>query len=139
MGMNISKPDFLLSAIYEDAHRELNPSDEQCPDCGGEGYIADCFDGFCVDAESGCEDCMKRCGECARFDRSIERYVRVQVLRAMDLDLTRAWARRRGRGADVAEMDDSRVLLELHAGRAACKDFTDQERGDSGCWVEGLM
>lgn len=37
---------------------------EDCPNCGGEGYIYDCFDGFCEDAEYGCDDCMRRCDWC---------------------------------------------------------------------------
>ena len=35
-----------------------------CYECGGEGYIADCFDGFCVSAEEGCDDCIRKCGVC---------------------------------------------------------------------------
>lgn len=38
--------------------------DEGCPNCGGEGVIYDCFDGFCIDAESGCDDCARRCDWC---------------------------------------------------------------------------
>jgi hypothetical protein len=139
MSMKISKENFLLDAIYEDAHRELNPSDEECPECGGEGYIADCFDGLCSNAEWGCEDCMRRCVECARHNGAIERYVRVQVLRAMDIGLARAWASRKNRGALAAKMSDREVLANLHAGRVGCKDFTDQERADSAAWVECLL
>lgn len=40
--------------------------DEPCWQCCGEGYIADCFDGLCVNAEDGCELCMKRCDICNR-------------------------------------------------------------------------
>lgn len=36
----------------------------ECWNCGGEGFIADCFDGFCEDAESGCDDCTRPCPEC---------------------------------------------------------------------------
>lgn len=138
MGMNISKEQFLLSALYDDAHRTLNPNDEECPHCGGEGYI----EGECTCGEDCCccaEPEPPRCTECARFEAKIERHVRVQVLRAMDIPLTRAWAHRRGRGAVASKAPDARMLLELHAGRTACKDFTDAERADSACWVEGLM
>lgn len=37
---------------------------DDCWNCGGEGYIADCFDGFCVNAEDGCELCLRRCEYC---------------------------------------------------------------------------
>ena len=36
----------------------------ECWNCGGEGALADCFDGMCVDAEEGCDDCMRRCDVC---------------------------------------------------------------------------
>jgi hypothetical protein len=39
---------------------------EECGNCGGEGYVYDCFDGFCMDAESGCDDCARRCDWCNR-------------------------------------------------------------------------
>lgn len=35
-----------------------------CWDCGGEGYIADCFDGFCMNAEEGCDFCTRACSTC---------------------------------------------------------------------------
>lgn len=138
MGMNISTANFLLSAIYDDAHHELNPSDAECWNCGGEGYLDD----TCTCGEDTCcclEPTPQACPECAIFEASIERYVRVQVLRAMDIPLARAWAQRKGRGALAAKMSDEKVLLNLHAGRTACKEFTDAERADSACWVESLM
>lgn len=139
MGMNISKENFLLDAIYDDARHELNPSGDDCWSCGGEGYTFDCIDGCCEDAESGCQDCATRCLECRSFEANIERYVRVQVLRAMDVPLAVAWAQRKGRNARAAKMDEREVLANLHAGRVGCSDFTDQERADSAAWVEGLL
>lgn len=50
---------------YEDY--DDDPGD--CIECGGEGFVWDCFDGFCVDAESGCDDCTRPCPECARNKR----------------------------------------------------------------------
>lgn len=137
MAIQISKENFVLDALYEDAHRELNPNDDECWNCGGEGYTADCFDGCCEDAESGCEDCSRPCPECARFKADIERYVRVQVLRSFDVPLARAWISRKGRAKEG--QTDQFILANLHAGRAGCKDFTEQERGDSACWVECLL
>lgn len=40
-----------------------------CYQCGGEGFVWSCFDGFCVDAEEGCDDCTRPCPECARRKR----------------------------------------------------------------------
>ena len=35
-----------------------------CWQCGGEGFVGDCWDGFCVLAESGCDACTHRCDIC---------------------------------------------------------------------------
>lgn len=29
-----------------------------------DGWVADCFDGLCVNAEDGCELCLRRCDWC---------------------------------------------------------------------------
>jgi hypothetical protein len=136
--MKISKENFLLNAIYDDAHRELNPNDDDCWNCGGEGFL----EGECTCGEDTCcclEPEAPPCPECRLFDAKIERYVRVQVLRAFDIPLAVAWARRKGRGALAKKMDDRKMLANLHAGRVACGEFSDQERADSACWVEGLL
>jgi hypothetical protein len=39
--------------------------DNECPICHGEGFTFNCFDGFCADADWGCDDCTHRC-ECQR-------------------------------------------------------------------------
>ena len=36
----------------------------ECYECGGEGYVHYCFDGFCVDADYGCDECTRRCDVC---------------------------------------------------------------------------
>lgn len=38
--------------------------DDDCWNCGGDGFVADCFDGFCINAEDGCSLCMRRCDFC---------------------------------------------------------------------------
>ena len=38
--------------------------DNECPQCGGEGFVFQCFDGFCEDADVGCDDCTRPCPEC---------------------------------------------------------------------------
>ena len=41
------------------------PDDQDdCPNCGGEGYVSDCFDGCCINAEDGCDLCTHRCDWC---------------------------------------------------------------------------
>lgn len=35
-----------------------------CWNCGGEGYVWDCFDGCCRNAEDGCRLCTRRCDVC---------------------------------------------------------------------------
>ena len=38
---------------------------EACWNCGGEGYVYDCFEEYaCIDPESGCDLCMRRCDVC---------------------------------------------------------------------------
>jgi hypothetical protein len=49
-----------MTEIYEDYEES-----EDCPNCGGEGYVACCFEEWaCVDPESGCDLCMRRCDWC---------------------------------------------------------------------------
>lgn len=38
--------------------------DFECWNCDGEGYVWDCIDGFCVNAEDGCKLCTRRCEVC---------------------------------------------------------------------------
>lgn len=47
-----------------DDHDPSDWDDEDCWNCGGEGYISDCFDGMCEDADSGCDECTRRCDVC---------------------------------------------------------------------------
>jgi hypothetical protein len=38
-----------------------------CPNCGGEGFVADCFEEWaCLDPEGGCDLCTHRCDWCNR-------------------------------------------------------------------------
>ena len=46
---------------YPDDHNEY---DDECPCCGGDGFISNCFDGLCLDADVGCDDCTVICPEC---------------------------------------------------------------------------
>lgn len=46
---------------------EHDPTDDDgdCFSCGGEGFVWECLDGFCEDAESGCDLCTRPCPECS--------------------------------------------------------------------------
>jgi hypothetical protein len=52
---------------YDDDH-----DDGECPNCGGEGYVFDCIDGCCVDADIGCDLCTHRCDWCNAPKRKAE-------------------------------------------------------------------
>jgi len=39
--------------------------DDECPICGGEGFVFECFDGCCADCDIGCDDCTRLC-DCQR-------------------------------------------------------------------------
>lgn len=130
--------ELILSAIYDDVRHKLNPNDDDCWHCGGEGYTSDCFEEWaCIDPESGCEECTRRCPECAMYQAKVTRAVRVEVLRMLDIDTAIAFLRNQGKWVDKITRD--RVLMNLHAGRVAHNEFTDIERADSACWVEGLL
>lgn len=55
---------------HEDADYDDHLDGECCQNCGGEGFMFDCFDGFCADAEIGCDDCTRPCSECAIRNKS---------------------------------------------------------------------
>gem|GEM_PF-2769554 len=39
--------------------------DEGCHNCGGEGYVAHCFEEWaCMYPDEGCDLCMRRCDWC---------------------------------------------------------------------------
>ncbi|WP_068018970.1 hypothetical protein [Rhodoplanes sp. Z2-YC6860] len=135
--MKISKENALLDRLFDEAHFDLNPDQDSCPDCGDEGYVHDCIDGFCQDAEVGCEDCTRRCVECARFEQSIRRHVELDVLRFMSLPLAKEFLRRCNQWSN--KITERALLANLHAGRVGRKEFSDQERADSACWVECLL
>jgi hypothetical protein len=45
---------------------DFDPLDDgDCWNCGGEGYVSSCFESFaCLDPDSGCDLCTKRCTIC---------------------------------------------------------------------------
>jgi len=54
----VSEPDF-------DPDYDLDEHD--CPNCGGEGFVSNCFEEWaCLDPDEGCDDCTRRCDLCNR-------------------------------------------------------------------------
>lgn len=51
-----------MSDIDDHDYEDL---DDQCPNCLGEGVVADCFEEFaCIYPEDGCDLCMRKCDWC---------------------------------------------------------------------------
>lgn len=48
---------------YQDDHDDHD--DGECWQCGGEGFVVNCFEEYaCVDPEGGCDFCTRRCDIC---------------------------------------------------------------------------
>lgn len=44
---------------------DFDETDDECPNCHGEGYVSCCFEEFsCVDPDEGCDLCMRPCDWC---------------------------------------------------------------------------
>ncbi len=112
---NRDRGEIILSAIYDDVDHRLNPNDEACWHCGGEGLIYDCIDGCCEDAESGCDDCSRTCPECIIYTDQRAKAVREQVIASGDTDVAIAWLKEIGRWHDGITPDQ--VTAELSAAR----------------------
>lgn len=125
-----------LDVIEEQVHFELNPNDDDCFMCGGEGFI----EGECTCGDDTCcclEPTPPECPECRIWHAKVKRAVQVEVLRSLDIDVGIAWLKQNRKWSDAITRE--RVLCNLYAGRVAHKEFTDEERADSACWVEGLL
>ncbi|MDW9762179.1 hypothetical protein GOB02_21820 [Sinorhizobium meliloti] len=46
--------------------------DGGCFNCGGEGFVFDCFDGCCEDADSGCDLCTRNCDVCNPVKKAVQ-------------------------------------------------------------------
>jgi hypothetical protein len=135
--VELDRGEVLLEFIEDEVRQRLNPDNEDCWHCGGEGETFDCIDGCCLDADSGCELCKRDCLECRINEITFKKSVRIEVLRTLDIDIAIAWLKSRDKWSDGLTRHD--VLLNLHSGRVATKEFTPQERAESACWVEGLL
>lgn len=110
----------VYDALVEEIEHELNPNDDDCDHCGGEGYTYDCVDGCCIDSESGCEDCARRCVECALHERNRLKAIREAVIKANSVDLAIAWLKSIGRWrADITRESVRSQLDEANAKLAA--------------------
>ena len=115
--------ELLLGFIYEEVDRRLNPDDDECWYCGGEGETYDCFDGLCADAEFGCEECTRPCPECRLHAGRRAKAIREEVIKAGDPDVATAWLKSIGRWRDditseqvMQELADAKALLPAPPG-----------------------
>lgn len=102
----------ILEAIEDEVMQRLNPSGEDCPECGGEGYTYDCFEEFaCIDPEGGCSDCARRCLWCAELKRDRLKAVREEVIKSNDVEIATAWLKDIGRWHDGISEDQIKAEL----------------------------
>src|SRR6185312_5001068 len=126
-----TRGEILLDAIYDEVDQRLNPNQEECWYCGGEGYTYDCIDGCCIDAESGCEDCAEPCIECRIYKRDRARAIREEVIKSDDVDIARAWLKSVGRWRDNITNEQIRTQLAAERGKllTAATPAPDSEEG----------
>jgi len=107
-----TRGDVMLEAIEEEVDRRLNPSGEDCPECGGDGYTYNCFEEFaCIDPESGCADCARRCLWCAELKRDRLKGVREEVIKSNDVGIAIAWLKQINRWRE--DITEEQVKAEL--------------------------
>lgn len=108
----IDRGSVLVDAIYDEVDQRLNPNNEECWHCGGEGETYDCIDGCCIDAESGCPDCARPCLECRLYAGRRAKAIREEVIKSGDLDIAVAWLKSIGRWHEGITSDQVRQQLE---------------------------
>ena len=114
----VTRGERILDAIEEEVIQRINPSGEDCPECGGDGYTYDCFEEWaCIDPESGCEECSRRCLGCAEMKRDRLKGVREEVVKLADVEVATAWLRSIGRWHDG--ITDDQVKAELDKAASA--------------------
>ena len=89
----IDKSTALLDAIYNDVVHRLNPDNEECWHCGGDGETYDCIDGRI-------------------YAGRIAKAVREEVIKSGNLDLAVAWLKSIGRWRDCITLDQVRQQIE---------------------------
>lgn len=125
----------ILEAIEDEVLQRLNPSGEDCPECGGDGYTYDCFEEFaCIDPESGCQDCARRCRGCAELKHDRLKAVREEVIKADDVEVATAWLKDIGRWREG--ITDEQIKAELAKERAKSAqpgpELASQHRSTAG-------
>lgn len=54
-----------MSDAHDTWDDDYQNDDDDCPNCGGEGFYYSCDEEFaCIDPEGGCDLCMRRCDWC---------------------------------------------------------------------------
>jgi len=107
-----SRGERILEAIEDEVLQRLNPSGEDCPECGGEGYTYDCFEEWaCIDPEGGCSECERRCLWCAELKRDRLKAVREEVVKLDDVDVAIAWLKDIGRWRDGITIEQIKEQL----------------------------
>jgi hypothetical protein len=124
-----------LDMIWDDVRSRLNPDGEECPTCGGDGVVFDCFDGFCLDAEVGCEDCTQVCAECKRFRRRLEAEVWAAVIEADSIPIAKAWLKSVHRWRD--DITDEQIKTELAKEKDKLNGERDRAAGEAAPGAEG--
>lgn len=109
---SLTRGERILEAIEEEVMQRLNPSGEDCPECGGDGYTYDCFGEFaCIDPESGCQDCARRCRWCSELKHDRLKAVREEVIKSNDVEIATAWLKDVGRWREGITEDQIRADL----------------------------
>jgi hypothetical protein len=110
-----TRSEILLDFIYDEIDQRMNPDGDECPTCGGAGEIYDCFDGCCVDAESGYAECARPCIECIRYRHARLKAIREEVIKSNDVELATAWLKSIDRWHDGITEDQIRAELATAA------------------------
>lgn len=105
---DLERGERVLEAIYDEVDQRLNPDNEECWHCGGEGETYDCIDGCCVDAESGCADCARPCPECRIHAGARAKAIRIEVVKSDDVAVAVAWLKSQSRWNDTITLDQVR-------------------------------
>ena len=121
-----NRGEIILEAIEDEAIQRLNPSGEDCPECGGEGYTYYCFEQFaCIDPESGCEDCARRCRWCAELRHDLLKAVREEVIKSNDIEIAAAWLKNIGRWRDGITEEQIKAELANAAAKLQKKEVNN--------------
>ena len=120
---NKNRGEILLDFICEEIDQRLNPEGEDCPECGGEGFVYDCFEEFaCIDPESGCAECERRCLGCAQNKVLRLKAIREEVIKSGDVEIAIAWLKSIDRWREG--ITEEQVKAELAAAAAKLEAAT---------------